>query len=113
MTGAAPPLSIDRVDASTVRVGGVIGFGNARAAVERTGDVINGAGDETVDLAALQNVDSATLGVLLIWAADAARRGGRLHLANAPAGLRALAHLCDAETLLGLQVDSPTRPTAS
>jgi len=40
--------------------------------------------------------------VLLIWAASAAVRGVRLRFANAPQGLMALAHLCDAEPLLGL-----------
>jgi ABC-type transporter Mla MlaB component len=50
----------------------------------------------------LTRADSATLGVLLIWAATAAVRRVHLGFANPPEGLKALARLCDAEPLLGL-----------
>lgn len=95
-------LRIERVDAGNVRVAGEIGFANASEGVARTNDVIGGDADLTVDLAGLTRSDSATLGVLLIWAAAAALRRVRLRFTNAPAGLKALAHLCDAEPLLGL-----------
>ncbi|MGH8172347.1 MAG: STAS domain-containing protein [Rhodanobacteraceae bacterium] len=96
-------LSIQRVDATHVRIDGELGFGNAQDGVARTQELFSGAGSElTVDLAGLARSDSATLGVLLIWAAGAALRGARLRFSNVPAGLRALAHLCDAEPLLGI-----------
>jgi phospholipid transport system transporter-binding protein len=98
----AEALRIERVGASGVRVSGEIAFANARDAVARTSELFAGGGDVAVDLAGLSRADSATLGVLLIWAATAAMRGVRLRFTNAPAGLRALAHLCDAEPLLGL-----------
>jgi phospholipid transport system transporter-binding protein len=85
-----------------VRVAGEIGFANAGDAVARTGELFAGGSDVTADLAGLVHADSATLGVLLIWAAAAAVRGVKLRFANAPDGLEALAHLCDAEPLLGL-----------
>jgi len=85
-----------------VRVVGEIGFTNAGDAVARTGELFAGSSDVTADLAGLVHADSATLGVLLIWAAAAAVRGVKLRFANAPEGLMALAHLCDAEPLLGL-----------
>ena len=93
---------IERVDAANVRVGGEIGFANAGEGVARSGELFGGASDVTVDLAGLSHADSATLGVLLIWAADAAVRRVRLRFTRAPDGLRALAHLCDAEPLLGI-----------
>jgi len=95
-------LAIERADAAHVRVVGEIGFANAGDAVARTGELFAGNADVVADLAGLTRADSATLGVLLIWAAAAAVRGVRLRFANPPDGLKALAHLCDAEPLLGL-----------
>lgn len=102
MSHAPATFSIERADAAHMRVAGEIGFANASEAVARTGDLFDGQADVTVDLTGLTRSDSATLGVLLIWAATAAVRGVRLRFANAPHGLMALAHLCDAEPLLGL-----------
>ena len=86
-----------------MRVSGSVGFANAGDGVARSDEVLGGGGSKelAVDLGGLSHVDSATLGVVLIWAARAAVRGIRLEFANAPAGLRALATLCDAEPLLG------------
>jgi anti-anti-sigma regulatory factor len=94
-------LRIERVDAKNVRVAGEIGFDNASEGVARTNEVIGGDSDLTVDLRGLTRADSAALGVLLIWAAAAALRRVRLRFTNVPADLKALAHLCDAEPLLG------------
>jgi ABC-type transporter Mla MlaB component len=99
---ASGTLRIERADVAHVRVAGEIGFANAGEAVARTGELFAGPADVTVDLSGLTREDSATLGVLLIWAAAAAVRGVRLRFANVPQGLLALAHLCDAEPLLGL-----------
>ncbi len=94
---------IERADASSVRVSGAIGFADASDAVNRTDELFEAnAKDVTVDLGGLARADSATLGVLLIWAAAAAVRGVKVRFANPPQGLKALAHLCDAEPLLGL-----------
>jgi phospholipid transport system transporter-binding protein len=102
VSDTARPLGIERVGTSDVRVTGEIAFANAQDAVARTGELFSGGGDVAVDLGGLARADSATLGVLLIWAAAAAVRGVRVRFANVPSGLRALAHLCDAEALLGL-----------
>ena len=102
MSRAPAALSIERTDAAHVRVAGDIAFSNADEAVARTGDLFAGSSEVTADLGGLARADSATLGVLLIWAASAAVRGVKLRFANPPQGLRALAHLCDAEPLLGL-----------
>ena len=99
---ASVALRIERVDAANVRVSGEIGFANASEGVARTNEVLGDKSDLTVDLRGLTRSDSATLGVLLIWSAAAALRRVRLRFTNAPTGLMALAHLCDAEPLLGL-----------
>ena len=96
------PVRIERIDAANVRVDGEIGFTDAREAVARTRELFDGASKLTIDLGGLKRADSATLGVMLIWAAAAAVRGVRIEFARVPAGLRALAHLCDAEAFLGI-----------
>ena len=103
MSRAPATFRIERADAAHVRIAGEIGFANAADAVARTGELFtSGNADVTADIGGLTRADSATLGVLLIWAASAAVRGVRLRFSNAPQGLMALAHLCDAEPLLGL-----------
>jgi phospholipid transport system transporter-binding protein len=94
---------IERVDTGHVRVAGVLGFAQASSAFGRVGEVLGGnAGDIAVDVSGLQKIDSATLALLLAWAAQAAQRGRNLRLSAVPADLAALAHLCDAESLLGI-----------
>ena len=95
-------LRIERVDAGQVRIAGELGFANAEEGVARSGELVGNGADLTVDLAGLTRADSATLGVLLIWASRAASRGAHLRFSNVPDGLRALARLCDAEPLLGI-----------
>ena len=95
-------LRIERADAANVRVAGAIGFAEAAEAVARTGELFGGGAELTVDLGGLEQVDSATLGVLLIWAAAAAVRRVRIRFANVPNDIVALARLCDAGPLLGI-----------
>lgn len=95
--------SIERLDAGRVRIGGRLGFHEAAAVAGRWREFAAAGGDVELDLAGLQQVDSATLAVLLDWAAQLRRVGARLKLAGVPAGLVALAHLSDTEALLGLE----------
>jgi phospholipid transport system transporter-binding protein len=96
-------LRIERLDAGHARVEGRLGFAEAAAALARGSELYGaGGGDLSVDLAGLDGVDSATLAVLLAWVARARRAGVALHFAAVPDDLRALAHLCDAEPLLGI-----------
>lgn len=98
------PLRIEHVDTARVRVSGALGFDEAATANGRAEDLLdaNGSGPIDVDVAGLRRVDSATLAVLLSWAARAARRGRPLRFHGATPDLRALAHLCEVEPLLGL-----------
>lgn len=96
-------LRIERVGAGQVRLAGAIGFEQAAAAFGRGAELLDGsAPDLTVDVSGLRDIDSATLALLLAWAAEAARRQVRLRLIAVPADLKALAHMCDAEPLLGI-----------
>jgi phospholipid transport system transporter-binding protein len=102
------PLRIERGEDASMRVAGRRGFSEATAALARSGELLeaNGAAagrqDLKVDIAGLEGVDSATLAVLLAWSARARARGITLGFTGVPAGLRALARLCDAERLLGI-----------
>jgi phospholipid transport system transporter-binding protein len=58
--------------------------------------------DGPVDLAAVDQVDSAGLALLLEWQARQTAGGRRLTLVNAPGSLLRLAHLADAVDLLNL-----------
>ncbi|MEO7431522.1 MAG: STAS domain-containing protein [Dokdonella sp.] len=98
-----PALRIERSDASHARVTGRLGFIEAPAAFARSEELLNGAASEmSVDVAGVEAVDSATLAVLLAWAARAQTDGKRIRYTGVPVGLRALAHLCDAEPMLGI-----------
>lgn len=96
-------LRIDRIDANRASVSGRLGFHEAAVAADRWRELATaGSGEIVADVGALESVDSATLAVLLEWAARVQAGGRRLRLIAAPAGLVALARLCDAESLLGL-----------
>jgi phospholipid transport system transporter-binding protein len=96
-------LRIERIDASRARVSGRLGFHEAAAAADRWRELAtDGSAEIVADVGALENADSATLAVLLEWAARLQASGRRLRVVAAPAGLAALAHLCGAEGLLGL-----------
>jgi ABC-type transporter Mla MlaB component len=96
-------FAIERIDAGHARVAGRLGFGEAATAPERGRELHGGgAARVDVDVSGLRDVDSATLAVLLDWAAQARRAGVALRYIAAPAGLIALAQLCDAGPLLGI-----------
>ena len=96
-------FTLERTGAGCARLSGRLGFAEAAVAFRRSGELLDGApASLDVDAGALREVDSATLALLLAWAADAARLGTRLRVRSAPEGLRALAQLCGTEALLGI-----------
>jgi phospholipid transport system transporter-binding protein len=96
-------LRIERIDPARARVSGRLGFHEAAAAADRWRELGAAGGAEIVaDVGALEGVDSATLAVLLAWAAQLQRVGTRLRVAGAPPDLAALAALCGTRSLLGI-----------
>ena len=92
--------SVD-VDADGVlRLVGHIGYANAGVMLPRGRAALADGRVSRVDLSALQAPDSATMAVLLVWAAEASRSKRTLRVTGMPDGLRALIRLCDAEALL-------------
>ncbi len=105
-------LRIERLDPGHARLAGRLGFAEAGAALAQGAAIYEGApGDVSVDASGLQAVDSATLAVLLAWSARARHAGVTLHLQSVPPGLAALARLCDAGPLLGLDATSAPVPS--
>ena len=97
----APFFSVESDTMGTLRVSGAISFANAARALTQVPQAPRAAAME-IDLSALENSDSATLAVLIAWAAAVNKRGATLRYRRAPQGLRNLARLCDVEGLLGL-----------
>ena len=58
------------------------------------------AADRTVDLAAVSQVDSSALALLLSWTRVARDAGRQLSIVGAPAALVSLASLYDVDTIL-------------
>lgn len=98
---AAPFFSVESDTMGTLRVSGAISYANAARALTQVPQAPR-SGAMDIDLGALENSDSATLAVLIAWAAAVNKRGATLHYRRAPQGLRNLARLCDVEGLLGL-----------
>jgi phospholipid transport system transporter-binding protein len=85
------------------RLTGRLTFGTCAAlfaALERHG--ASTPVDGPVDLAAVEQVDSAGLALLLEWQARQKSAGRRLALVNAPGSLLRLAQLADATELMNL-----------
>jgi len=61
------------------------------------------AGEVTVDLAAVTEVDSSALSLLLEWRREAGRNGRAIRFLNLPANLKSLAELYGVTGLLGAE----------
>jgi len=59
-------------------------------------------GDFAVDLAAVSEVDTAAIALLLEWQRQAVARGGRLAFSSVPADIESLARLYGVDRLLAL-----------
>lgn len=96
------PLALELDAAGNGRVAGRIDVTNA-ARVLADGARFSKAGTRIeIDLKDLESADSVTLAVLLAWAAAARRNGGDIVYRRIPQRLLAIAHLGDAEPLLGI-----------
>lgn len=73
---------------------------NAAALLEAGRAAIR-AGDLSIDLASVRQVDSAAVALLLAWQREAAARNGCIDLANVPPALTSLASLYGVDRLLG------------
>jgi phospholipid transport system transporter-binding protein len=99
---ATPLFNVESTAPGMLRVSGVISFDNAGNALDGMPLPARGGTPVTLDLKALDDSDSATLAVLIAWAARAHDAGAPFRCINTPTGLRNLATLCDVDKLLQL-----------
>ncbi|HMM67445.1 MAG TPA: STAS domain-containing protein [Dokdonella sp.] len=96
------PLVVERGPDDSIAVAGRIDVSNAASALA-AGDPLSAVTARTdVDLKGLESADSVTLAVLLAWSARARHNGGALVFRDVSPRLRSIAHLSDAEDLLGI-----------
>ena len=98
----APVFQFEASASGDLRAKGVISFANAAQALAQDTQLARVDGKVNVDIGGLENPDSATLAVLIAWAASARRRRVSLRYLRTPQGLLNLARLCEVEGLLGL-----------
>ena len=84
---------------STLAVSGVLDFDTATAALAAMRAALDPA-IERLDLAGVTASDSAGLACVLAAVAESGQRGRRLQVVGMPAGMRALAQVCEVDTLL-------------
>ncbi|HJR14841.1 MAG TPA: STAS domain-containing protein [Rhodanobacteraceae bacterium] len=93
-------VTLGTPDRDTLALSGALTFATA-ARVFADGARALSVGTQTrLDLGGVTRVDSAGLACVLGLAASASRAGRRLGVVHWPEGLRALAAVCDVETLL-------------
>lgn len=98
---SADAYQLQRPAAGTLGISGVLSFGTAAAALADIGAALAAGPVERLDLAGVVRADSAGLACVLAVQAEAQRLGRPLAVVNMPEGMRALAKVCEVETLVG------------
>ena len=88
-----------RREGARLVVSGAVTLGNAATLLEEGRRHI-AEGVQTVDLAEVNEMDSALLAVLLAWLRDARSRGKKLSFVNLPESLRTIAQLYGVDRLI-------------
>lgn len=91
----------------TLALSGALTFATAARAFAEGGRALAAGAQTRLDLAGVTRADSAGLACVLALAANASRAGRRLAVVHWPEGLRALAAVCDVETLLDRSAGQP------
>lgn len=96
-------LTVAGPEAGTVALHGALTFATAAEALAQAGRALAAGTGTRLDLAGLERADSAGLACIIALVSHARRAGRRLEVVHWPAGLRALAEVCDVADLLGAQ----------
>lgn len=97
---AAAGFQLDGATPGTLGVGGVLSFDTASAALQAIQSALLAGSVERLDLAGIRHSDSAGLACVLAVAAEAHRRGQALQVVHMPAGMQALAQVCEVDGLM-------------
>jgi phospholipid transport system transporter-binding protein len=98
---SASSFQLDRATPGTLGVGGVLSFETAAQALQAIVAALGQAPVSRIDLAGVQRADSAGLACMIAVLAEARRMGRPLAVDNLPAGMRALARVCEVDALVG------------
>ncbi len=97
-----------------IRVDGRLTFETVDARLlERSRSHLQGKGNLVVDLAGVEEGDSAGLALLIEWRCWAHQTGVQLEFANVPSSLLGIADISDVSALLGLAPAQPAHAPAS
>lgn len=96
----APGFRLDTGTPATLGVSGALGFDNAAAAWQAIRSALVAGSATRLDLSGVSHCDSAGLACVLAATAEAGRRGRVVRVTGMPAGMRALATVCEVDRLL-------------
>ncbi|MEO8809239.1 MAG: STAS domain-containing protein [Rhodanobacter sp.] len=96
----AGSFDLDTRSPATLGVRGELTFDNAAAALLAISAALVAGNAVRLDLVEVRHCDSAGLACVLAVAAEAGRRGAPLQVSGMPAGMRALARVCEVDRLL-------------
>lgn len=100
MSSVAPTFELDAAAPGTLGVRGVLNFETAAAAWPALKAKLTEAAPTRLDLSGVQRSDSVGLACVLAAAAESGRQGRKLQVLNMPAGMQALAQMCEVNRLL-------------
>jgi phospholipid transport system transporter-binding protein len=98
--GAGSGFRLSTATPGTLGVDGVLDFGTAAPALQAMRAALAGGQVARLDLAGVSRSDSAGLACVIAALAEASRQGHGLQVVHMPAGMRALATVCEVEQLL-------------
>ena len=94
--------SVISCEGNRCTVSGPITMGNVTAVLEESSAKISGT-HVVIDLAGVEEVDSAAVSLLLEWRREAAKANRRIEYTNVPANLLTLAELYGVSELIAAQ----------
>lgn len=98
--GQFAAAEVVQADAATLALRGELTFATAARSLAEGGRALAAGTQTRLDLAGLTRADSAGLACVIALAAHARRAGRRLDVVHWPAGLLALAEVCDVAAML-------------
>jgi phospholipid transport system transporter-binding protein len=98
---SAAAFRLQRQAPGTLGVDGVLSFDTAAAALAAIGTALAAEPITRLDLAGVQHSDSAGLACVLAAQAEARRLGRTLTVEHVPAGMQALAQVCEVDAMVG------------
>jgi phospholipid transport system transporter-binding protein len=98
---SAAAFQLHRQVPGTLGVSGVLSFATAAAALAAISSALAAEAIVRLDLAGVSHSDSAGLACVLAAQAEALRCGRALTVEHVPAGMRALAQVCEVDAMVG------------